>query len=155
MESVTKFNQDTTSNEFLIDQVFVSVGTNDIRGCRREGVSRYKGELFKLTRFIKELFLHAKLFFQSLIPLPTTYENAAYIAQNILSFNDMLYEVCKHEGVYIFDVFCLFLLDRYTNPRLFPLGFHDIHPNKRGLGLIARQNITRIHCKHFDPLSFN
>ena len=51
MESLTKFNQDTSSNELLIDQVFVSVGTNDIRSCRREGVSRYKGELFKLTRF--------------------------------------------------------------------------------------------------------
>ena len=155
MESLMKFNQDTTSNEFLIDQVFVSVGTNDIRGCRRECVSRYKGGLFKLTRFIKELFPHAKLFFQSLIPLPITYENAAYNAQNILSFNDMLYEVCKHERVYLFDVFRLFLLGRYRNARLFPLGFHDIHPNKRGLGLLARQYIMRIQCKHFDPLSFN
>ena len=155
IESLTKFNEDTYSGEFIIDQVFVSVGTNDIRSCRREGVSRHKGKLFRLTRFIKDMFPHAKLFFQSLIPLPITYENAPYIARNILWFNDMLYKVCKHERVFLFDVFRLFLLGRYRNPQLFPLGFHDIHPNKRGLGLLAREYIMRIHCKHFDPLSFN
>ena len=52
IESLTKFNEDTSRGEFIIDQVFVSVGTNDIRSCRREGVSRHKGELFRLTRFI-------------------------------------------------------------------------------------------------------
>ena len=36
-----------------VDQIFVSVGTNDIRNCRGEGVSRFKGELFRLVRFIK------------------------------------------------------------------------------------------------------
>ena len=133
----------------------MSIGTNDIRGCRREGVSKHKGDLFKLIWFVKELLPHAKVFFQSLIPLPITYENTTFIARNILSFNDMLYEVCKHERVYLFGVFGLFLLGRYRNPRLFPLGFHDIHPNKRGLGILAREYIVRIHFKHFDPLSFN
>ena len=131
-----KFCQDASNSELLVDQVFVSIGTNDIRGCRREGVSKHKGDLFKLIRFIKELLPHAKVFFQSLLPLPITYENATFIARNILSFNDMLYEVCKHERVYLFDVFGLFLLGRYRNPRLFPLGFHDMHPNKRVLAYL-------------------
>ena len=155
IESLMKFSEDTSSGEFVIDQVFVSLGTNDIRSCRREGVSRHKDELFRLTRFIKDMFPYAKLFFQSLIPLPITYENAPYIARNILRFNDMLYEVCSMSVYLYLMYFAYFLLGRYRNPELFPLGFHDIHPNKRGLGLLAREYIMRIHCKHFDPLSLN
>ena len=102
IESLTKFNEDTSSGEFIIDQVFVSVGTNDIRSCRREGVSRHKGELFRLTRFIKDMFPHAKLFFQSLIPLPITYENAPYIARNILRF-----KICSTKSVSMSGYFYL------------------------------------------------
>ena len=155
IDSVINFCDNDSSYGLIVDQVFCSVGTNDIRKCRKEGVFKFKGELFKLTRLLKQFFPVAKIFFQSLIPLPITFENSSYIAHNILTFNDMLFEVCKHERVYLLDVFGIFLLGRFRNPRLFPLGFNDIHPNKRGLGLLAREYISRIHCKHFDPLSFN
>ena len=155
IDSVMNFCDNDSSCRLIVDQVFCSAGTNDIRKCRTEGVFKFKGELFKLTRLLKQLFPVAKIFFQSLIPLPITFENSSYIAHNILTINDLLFEVCKHERVYLLDVFGIFLLGRFRNPRLFPLGFNDIHPNKRGLGLLAREYISRIHCKHFDPLSFN
>ena len=137
-----------------VDQIFVSVGTNDIRNCRGEGVSRFKGELFRLVRFIKQVFTGAKIFFQSLIPLPITIENGAYIAKNVLSFN-MIFNTCKHERIFFVDVFGTFLLGNFRNPLLFPVSFRDIHPNKRGLGLLAREYIDRIHCRHFNPLISN
>ena len=138
-----------------VDQMFVSVGTNDIRNCRGEGVSRFKGELFRLVRFIKQVFTGAKIFFQSLIPLPITIENGAYIAKNVLSFNNMIFNTCKHERIFFVDVFGTFLLGNFRNPLLFPVSFQDIHPNKRGLGLLAREYIDRIHCRHFNPLISN
>ena len=155
IESLDTFHKDLADKETIIDQVFISIGTNDIRHSRREGVGKFKSELFKLIRRIKELFPRAKIFFQSLIPLPITRENESYVARNLLQFNSMLFDVCKHEKVYMFDVFGMFLLGIYRNPRLFPEGYRDIHPNKRGLGLLAREYIKRIHCKNFDPFRHN
>ena len=99
IDSVINFYDNDSSYGLIVDQVFCSVGTNDIRKCRKEGVFKFKGELFKLTRLLKQLFPVAKIFFQSLIPLPITFENSSYIAHNTLTFNDMLFEVCKHERV--------------------------------------------------------
>ena len=155
IDSIKKFHENPDNEKLIIDQVFISIGTNDIRHCRGEGVARYKGELFKLTRYIKDVFPGAKIFYQSLIPLPITHENSSYIARNLLQFNRILFEVCKHERVFLFDVFGIFLQGIYGNPRLFSENIRDIHPNKRGLGLLAREYIKRIHCRHFNPLSHN
>ena len=129
-----------------VDQVFVSVETNDIRNCRGEGVSRLKGDLYRLARFIKNVFHGAKIFFQSLIPFPITTENGTYIVKNILCFSKMIFE-----GIFfvLVDVFGIFLLGNFRNPLLFPFGFRNIHPNKRSLGLLAKEYIDRIHCRHF------
>ena len=154
-DSLEKFYNDPRHSNLFIDQVFVSVGTNDIRYCKHEGVHRFKGELYKLTRFIKQLYPSAKVFFQSLIPLLLTYENSAYVVKNVLDFNRLLYDVCKYERVFLLDVFGIFLLGNFRNPRLFPVGRNDFHPNKRGIGLLAREYISRIHSKHINPLSFN
>ena len=62
---------------------------------------------------------------------------------------------CKHERIFILDFFGILLLGNFRNPLLFPFGFRDIHPNKRGLGLLAREYIDRIHCRHFSPLISN
>ena len=155
IESLDTFHKDLADKETIIDQVFISIGTNDIRHSRREGVDKFKSELFKLIRRIKELFPRAKIFFQSLIPLHITRENESYVARNLLQFNSMLFDVCKHEKVYMFDIFGMFLLGIYRNPHLFPEGYRDIHPNKRGLGLLAKEYIKRIHCKNFDPFRHN
>ena len=154
INSIENFLNNNCDNTH-VDQVFVSVGTNDIRNCRGEDVLRLKGDLYRLVRFIKNVFHGAKIFFQSLIPLPITIENGTYIVKNILSFNKMIFDTCKHERIFFLDVFGIFLLVNFRNPLLFSFGFRDIYPNKRGLGLLAREYIDRIHCRHFNPLISN
>ena len=83
IESLDTFHKDLADKETIIDQVFISIGTNDICHSRREGVGKFKSELFKLIRRIKELFPRAKIFFQLLIPLPITRENESYVARNL------------------------------------------------------------------------
>ena len=77
-------------------------------------------------------------------------ENGPYIVKNILSFNNMIFDTCKHERIFFVDVFGIFLLGNFRNPLLFPYSLRDIHPNKRGLGLLAKEYIDRIHCRHFN-----
>ena len=104
IDSIKKFHENPDNGKFIVDQVFISIGTNDIRHCRGEGVAKYKGELFRLTRYIKEIFPSAKIFYQSLLPLPITKENASYLARNLLQYISMLFEVCKHKRVFLFNV---------------------------------------------------
>ena len=85
IDSIKKFHENPDNGKFIVDQVFISIGTNDIRHCRGEGVAKYKGELFRLTRYIKEIFSSSKIFYQSLLPLPITKENVSYIARNLYS----------------------------------------------------------------------
>ena len=59
--SIDNFKDNNNNRQYLVDQVFVSVGTNDIR-YSRNGVSHLKGELFGLMRKIKQSFPRAKLF---------------------------------------------------------------------------------------------
>ena len=132
--------------------MFVSVGTNDIRYCRN-GISHLKGELFRLVRVIKYCFPSTKIYIQSLIPLPITHDNSRLIVRNVLEFNKIIFHVCFHERAFMIDVFKSFLYRGYRNPFLFPNSVNDIHPNKRGLGVLARRYIDIIHSRHFDPLS--
>ena len=50
IDSVMNFCDNDSSCGLIVDQVFCSVGTNDIRKWRNEGVFKFEGELFKLTR---------------------------------------------------------------------------------------------------------
>ena len=50
--TIDDFCNNDNNHQYVIDQVYVSVGTNDIRYCRN-GVSYLKGELFSLLRKIK------------------------------------------------------------------------------------------------------
>ena len=65
--SIDNFKDNNNNRQYLVDQVFVSVGTNDIRYFRN-GVSHLKGELFGLMRKIKQSFPRANLILQSLLP---------------------------------------------------------------------------------------
>ena len=116
---------------------------------------KFKGALFQLIRTIKSVFAGAKIFFKSLVPLPITVENYKYIAKNILDFNSLIFHVCGHERVYMLNVFREFVKGNVRNPYLFPSNFRDIHPNRRGLGILARAYISRIHSKFFDHFSLN
>ena len=121
IKAVEYFCQNPANSGFHVDQVFVSVGTNDIRYCKSEGIMKLKGAMFKLIRALKTVFVGAKIFFQSLLPLPITYENYKYIARNILDFNNLIFHACSHERVYIINAFNDFLKGNVRNPYLFPV----------------------------------
>ena len=146
------FRNNSENEKYIVTKMFVSVGTNDIRYCRN-GISHLKGELFRLVRVIKYCFPSAKIYIQSLIPLPITHDNSRLIVRNVLEFNKIIFHVCFHERAFMIDVFKSFLYRGHCNHFLFPNSVNDIHPNKRGLGVLARRYIDIIHSRHFDPLS--
>ena len=156
IDSLRRFSSDTKNDIYLVEQVYVSVRTNDIRNCTDGRVNNFKGELFKLVCYIKDTFPRAKIFFQSLLPLPVTYYNRRYVIRNILDFNRLIFHVCSHERVLIvLDVCRSFLFKGFRNPWLFPNNVNDIHPNNQGLGVLAKLYIDRIHFRFFDPFSHN
>ena len=148
------------NSEYIVDKVFISVGTNDIRLCKDSGVKHLRNRLFRLVDKVKFLFPGAKLWFQSLLPLPL---QNSWTVGNVESYNKMLYEVCSDKKVYYLDCFTMFLV---------PTGYGDfiryeplfrspnnivinIHPNNRGLALVARKYISLIHGRRFNPLAYN
>ena len=155
LESLHDFHRSTERDNYIIDQIFISVGTNDIRYCRDRGVSYIKGKLLGLVRAAKNLFPIAKIFIQTLLPLPVTFDNHDYVIKNVLDFNDIILHVCTHERVYIVNVFRNFLLKGFRNPDNFRASSTDIHPNSRGFGVLARFYINMIHFKYFYPFSPN
>ena len=155
VHSLKEFRNNSDDAKYVINQIFVSVGTNDIGYCYHRGVSHLKGELFGLVRTIKNLFPNCKIHVQSLLPLPVAHDNREYIIRNVLDFNKLIYHVCSHEKVFILNVFRNFLFEGYRNPKLFNKSATDIHPNSRGLGILARAYIDRVHGRYFDPLSPN
>ena len=152
IQNLHSFRNNSENEKFLVNKMFISVGTNDIRYCRN-GISHLKGELFRLVRVIKNLFPSTKIYIQSLIPLPITHDNSRLIVRNVLEFNKIIFHVCFHERAFMIDVFKSFLYRGHRNPFLFPNSVNDIHPNRRGLGVLARRYIDIIHSRHFDPLS--
>ena len=95
IKTVEDFNTDPANTTFRVDQVFVSIGTNDIRYCKSEGIMKFKGALFQLIRTIKSVFAGAKIFFQSLLPLPhwNRLPNEVKDIQDVNSFNSALKKV--------------------------------------------------------------
>ena len=119
VHTVKEFKNNAKNSKYAIDQVFISVGTNDTRRCYSGGVYHLRGELFGLVRTIKNLFPHTKIYMQSLLPLPVTPDNNRYVIRNVLDFNKLIYQVCWHEKVFMLDIFRRFLFEGYRNPRLF------------------------------------
>ena len=140
-----------------IKTLFVCVGTNDIRNCK-EGIGHLRSPLCDFMKSIKKLCPDAKIFIQSLLPIPTN--GSKFLARNVLSMNNLLFNLCSRFRLYFVDVFGSFL-NRHgnTDVRLFPgvnnsTGHFDIHPNSKGLGVLARHYIYLIHSRWFNPLGY-
>lgn len=140
-----------------IKTLFVCVGTNDIRNCK-EGIRHLRSPLCDFMKSIKKLCPDAKIFIQSLLPIPTN--GSKSLARNVLSMNNLLYNLCSRYRLYFVNVFDSFL-NRHgnTDVRLFPgvnksTGQFDIHPNSKGLGVLARHYIYLIHSRWFNPLGY-
>ena len=152
VQSLGTFKSNSENDKYLIKQIFISVSTNDIRNCKN-GIIHLKGKLFNLVRTIKNFFPTAKLYMQSLLTLPVTHDSRSHVVENLLNFNKMIYHVCVHERVYMIDILRTFLFRGYRHHMLFPNNVNDIHPNRRGLGVLARKYIDIIHSRYFDSLN--
>ena len=119
IQSLRTFKSNSENDKYLIKQIFISVGTNDIRNCQN-GIIHLKGELFNLVRTIKHFFPTAKLYMQSLLPLPVTHDHRSHVVENVLNFNKMIYHVCVHDRVYMIDIFRTFMFRGYRHHMLFP-----------------------------------
>ena len=145
------------SPELVIEKLFVSVGTNDIRYCKK-GIGHLKRPLSDLMREINRLLPDTKVWFQSLPPVHAN--GCPYTERNVLSMNVMIYEMCAKFNLFYLDIFGSFI-DGYgfRNQALFPnfdqaKKLYDIHPNKKGMGILARFYIFLIHSKWFNPLGY-
>ena len=138
-----------------VEKVIMSIGTNDIRYCSK-GVSHLKGPLKKLFKKVKTLAPDAKVFVQSLLPLPFSDRDRYKISQNVNAFNNILYNCCSYEHIYYMDVFDHFLNEwgSARSRELFPTSLSDVHPNSRGMGKLAKFYIYVIHNRRFNPVGF-
>lgn len=138
-----------------IEKLIVSVGTNDIRHCRL-GVGHLKGPLKQLATKIRELTPNTKVFFQSLLPLPLMRNaDAKRVINNVITFNRILMNFCIYEKMYFINVFPQFLdhKGQFRDSYLFKSA-GDIHPNNRGMGVLAKWYIFTIHNNRFNPFVF-
>ena len=139
----------------VVDKVFVSVGTNDIRYC--PNVIELKPKLKSLCALISELFPKSRIHFQSLIPLPCKSPNDWVTNRKVIDFNRILVNECIFRRYHVLDAFSIFCTPFYDlscpeirNQMLF--NGSDIHPSKnRGMGALAKLYIRALHSRYFDP----
>ena len=156
-QAIRKFTSEKPNLE--IKQLFICVGTNDIRYCRERGVRHLKSPLQNFLATIKQLAPEAKIYVQSLLPIPSN--GYRFGERNVVAMNRLIFDMCSKNKVFFIDAFVPFL-NAYGNRNLslFPKWdekkqFYDIHPNSRGMGVLARQYIFLIHLRRFNPLAHN
>lgn len=155
MTDIEKFLHDHP--DLQVKKLFVCVGTNDIRNCR-DGIRHLKQPLANLMKFLKSQVPGAKIWFQSLPPIQTN--GCKFTAKNVIAMNNMIYYTCSRFKLFYMDIFGSFLnINGSINPYLFPKydvakKAFDIHPNKRGMGVLAKAYIYIIHSKWFNPMGY-
>ena len=130
-----------------VDQVFLNVGTNDIKNAW-EGVGKLESQVLKLVQHIKKLFPRATVLLISVLPMKLC---KYYTARNFLQFNNILRYVSAITNSVFIDCFSNFLDngdigDRDINTRLFR---DNLHLNKRGIGVfcVLFKNVINIYSK--------
>ena len=155
MKDIEKFRKDHP--DVQVKKLFLSVGTNDIRHCK-DGIRHLKQPLANLMKFLKSNLPGAKIWFQSLPPIRTN--GCKFTARNVIAMNNMIYYTCSRFKLFYMDIFGSFLnINGSINPYLFPKydetkKSFDIHPNKRGMGVLAKAYIYIIHSKWFNPMGY-
>ena len=140
-----------------VKTLFLSVGTNDIRNCQ-QGIDHLRPVLTYFMKSVKSLFPSARIFIQSLLPIPANGNPKA--EKNVISINCLIYNLCSRYKLFFIDVFSSFL-NKYGNRNLnlFPAfdnekKMWDIHPNNKGMGVLARHYIFLIHSRWFNPMGY-
>ncbi len=139
-------------------KIIVSVGTNDIRNSRN--IDRLRGPLKQLCGKIQSLFPTARVYFQSLLPLPLKDSKDWLTNSTVQSFNRIIYNECIYRRFHYIEAFYPFTKfnRRWNEPyarfdKLFEVG--GIHPNpEKGMGVLARYYIRALHSKLFIPSVF-
>ena len=140
-----------------IKKLFISIGTNDIRNCRN-GVKHLKQPIASLMKKVKSILPGTLVWIQSIPPLNPN--NCPYTCRNVLDMNNLLYDSCARHKMFYLDIFNAFLdYKGHINSHLFPKfdtvkQLFDIHPNARGMGVLARFYIFIIHSKWFNPMGY-
>ena len=141
-----------------VQKIILSVGTNDLRKCPDPGLLR--GPLKQLCQKIKDTFPNARVYFQSLLPLPVNNAKDSTTNERVCVMNRIIFNECIFRRFYYIDAFYPFTkfnrawgepitrFDRLFEPK-------GIHPNpERGLGVLARFYIRALHSRFFDPMVF-
>ena len=96
------------SNPHLeIKKLFIYVGTNDIRHCREKSVWHLKTPLQSFFTTIKQLAPEAKIYVQSLLPIPSN--GNRFGERNVLNMNRLLFSLCSKNRIFLVDAFTPFL----------------------------------------------
>ena len=145
------FHQENLRSIHKIDQIVVSVGTNDIKwyDCFDRNLRRdLKPKLITLVKELKQLFTSAQIYFHTVLPMRIVYK---YTAASVHQFNNLLYEVCCQYRCFFFDCFARFLDQQgiFYNRALFR---DNWHLSTAGLKVFCRALKFMIHGKLFNPL---
>ena len=97
LQSLKEFSTDNP--ELDVTKLFICVGTNDIRNCHERGVFHLKTPLEGLFSMAKQLFLNAKVYIQSLLPIPSN--GNRFSDRNVLSLNRMIFNLCSKHRIFL------------------------------------------------------
>ena len=143
--------------KLLVKKLFLSIGTNDIRNCSN-GIKHLKNSICDLMRRIKELFPAARVYIQAIPPIHPN--GCRFTENNVILMNNLIFNLCSRFKLFYLDVFGCFL-DNFGNrdKYLFPdfdniRNIYDIHPNAKGMGVLAKCYIYCIHSRWFNPLGY-
>ena len=138
------------ADSFDVTKVFISCGTNDIRHSKN-GVKYLSAPISDLLKKAKLLFPSARIYCQSLLPLPS--KQRPNIVRDINDLNNIIFKACEKQKCCYVNIMPAFLNmnTRQRNHVLFQQG-NNIHPNKSGYGILARIYINIIHSKRYNPL---
>ena len=154
-KSIEDFVQDNPN--VVVKKLFVCIGANDIRHCTN-GVKHLKNSVCELMKRIKELLPLATVYFQSIPPIHPN--GCMYTPRNVVSMNNLIYNLCSRFRLFYLNIFDAFLNKHWTrNDSLFPKydenkKSFDIHPNSKGMGVLARFYIYLIHSRRFNPMGY-
>ena len=157
IEQIHNFLNQYQQSSDVIDKVFISVGTNDIRhiDTRLSLKSPFKFLFYKL----RESFPNSKIHFQSLLPLPCRSNRDWDTNTRVLETCKIIINECAYHRFYYLDAFHRFTIPfnmrknddpRCRNERLFEKS--GIHPNVlRGMGALASIYMKALHSSYFNP----
>lgn len=135
--------------DVYVSNVFISVGTNDLRYAYERGVKFLKAPLQKLIQKVKLYFPSAIVHIHSLLPIAPANQ---YTVRNVLDMNKIIFVLCKQEKIFHMNFFERFV-DEWGERRG-DLFRDNVHPTPRAMGIIAWKYIKVLHRNSFNPHAY-